>query len=340
MAPSPAGVRRQIGDRPRRRGPAYPSGREPARRPAAPRAAPGAPPGAARRAIRRAILAWYERQGRTLEFRHEGRTDAWGILVSEVMAQQTQISRVEERWPAFMAAFPTPRAMAAAGPADAIREWRGLGYNRRALNLHRAAVAIVAAGGGVPGDVEALSALPGVGPYTARAVAAIAFGRPVAAVDVNVRRVVGRIVAGDATALSAADLQRAADELVDPRRPGQWTHAVMDLGATVCRPARPDCPACPARRWCAAAAATATARGPRPAHRPAARFTGSSRWLRGRIVDRLRDAPPGTAVAFDAPIGEHAQGAVVAALEALARDGVVELVDPWRARLPGEEAMT
>jgi len=178
------------------------------------------PPPAHRRALRRAVLAWFADHGRELDFRLDGHLDPWGVLVSEVMAQQTQISRVEERWPAFMAAFPTPAALAAASPADAIRAWRGLGYNRRALSLHRAAVAIEAAGGVVPGNIAALMALPGVGPYTARAVAAIAFGRPVGAVDVNVRRVLGRILAGEPSALSPAAAQAAADALVDAGRPG------------------------------------------------------------------------------------------------------------------------
>jgi A/G-specific adenine glycosylase len=294
-----------------------------------------------RPALRRAVLAWYARRGRRLGFRVPGGAGPWGVLVSEVMAQQTQVARVDERWPGFMAEFPTPAAMAAATPADVLRAWRGLGYNRRAIGLHRAAVAIVAGGGAVPDDVDALAALPGVGPYTARAVAAIAFGRPVAPVDVNVRRVVGRIVAGDPALISSKRLQEAADALVDPLRPGTWTHALMDLGATTCRAARPACVACPARRWCAAAEAGAEA-GASPAsvrpasRRPAVPFERSSRWLRGRIVDRLRDAPRGQAVAFDGPVGQHSRAAVAAALRALERDGVVELGRDGRARLPGD----
>jgi A/G-specific adenine glycosylase len=318
-------------------------------------------PASSHRALRRATLAWFEGHGRELDFRTAGRLDPWGVLVSEVMAQQTQIARVEERWPAFMAAFPTAEVMAAATPADVIRAWRGLGYNRRALALHRAAVAIVAAGGAVPDDVAGLQALPGVGPYTARAVAAIAFGRPVGAVDVNVRRVVGRIVAGDPGLMSPAELQAAADLLVDPSRPGTWTHAVMDLGATICRPTRPDCGACPVRRWCAAAAtANSISRGgpaamrtpiatgftgamgtptTRPRGRssraPAIRFEQTSRWLRGRIVDRLRDAPAGVPLTLHGPLGTHSADAVAAALDGLLRDGIIELDAAGRARLPG-----
>ncbi len=281
------------------------------------------------------------------------------------MAQQTQIARVEERWPGFMAAFPTPADMAEASPADVIRAWRGLGYNRRAVGLHRAATAIVAGGGNVPDDVAGLEALPGVGPYTARAVAAIAFGRPVGAVDVNVRRVVGRIVAGDAVRLPPAALQVVADSLVDPGRPGTWTHALMDLGATTCRPASPACPACPARPWCAAARTGAAAQTgaaartiltapagaartgapartreadvarARSAGRTTVPFEATTRWLRGRIVDRLRDAPEGASVAFDRELGAHSKEAVGAAVAGLARDGIVELDALGRARLAG-----
>ena len=203
-----------------------------------------------------AILAWYGRHGRRLPFR--ATHDPYAVLVSEAMAQQTQAARAGEAWTRFMARFPTPASLAAATPADVLREWQGLGYNRRAINLQRAARRIVELHGGrVPADVRALEALPGVGPYTARAVAAIAFGQPVGAVDTNVRRVLGRIAASEPAAIPARELQRLADAVVPPGRAADWTHAVMDIGATVCRPRRPDCPTCPARPWC-------TLRGGRP----------------------------------------------------------------------------
>ncbi|HEY8818039.1 MAG TPA: A/G-specific adenine glycosylase [Candidatus Limnocylindrales bacterium] len=295
-------------------------------------------------ALRDAILDWYAEHGRHLPFR--ATTDPYAILVSEAMAQQTQAARAGESWAAFMARFPTVRALAAATPADVLRSWQGLGYNRRALNLWRAAGRIVEAfDGEVPRDLAALESLPGVGPYTARAVAAIAFGVPVGAVDTNVRRVLGRIVAGDAGELSPATLQGVADAAVPPDRPGAWTHALMDIGAMVCRPTRPDCGACPARAWCRYANETTAARAGRPVQarasvareRPAP-FRSTSRWLRGRILDRLRDAADGDWVALDGAIGEHDPSAVSVAAHALAREGLLELdsdaLAGVRARLP------
>ena len=287
---------------------------------------------------RDAILAWYDASGRVLPFR--GVSDPYAVLVSEAMAQQTQVARAATYWQAWREQFPTVEALAAAPLADVLRAWAGLGYNRRAVHLHRAAKAIVADHGGrVPDTVEALMALPGIGPYTARAVAAIAFGRPVGAVDVNVRRVLARVVAGDADALAPSALQALADRAVSHARPADWTHAVMDVGATFCRPTRPDCEACPARAWCRYAAAerqTAVVSGPRSRTAAAPAFRASSRWLRGRILDRLRDAAPPGWDRFDGAIGEHGDEVVLGALAALAREGLAELdpADRRVARLP------
>jgi A/G-specific adenine glycosylase len=259
------------------------------------------------------------------------------------MAQQTQIARVGEAWREFTAIFPTFERLADATPADVLRAWRGLGYNRRALNLWRAARVVVDQHGGrVPSDVEALERLPGIGPYTARAVAAIAFGAPVGAVDTNVRLVLGRTIAGATDRLSAVDLQRLADASVPADRASDWTHALMDVGAKFCRTSGPACEACPARPWCRySAEATARAvaqpgRGPTPARERAAPFSSTSRWLRGRILDRLRDADGSTWLEFVPPIGDHDRVAVTRAIGLLAADGLVEL-DPdseLRARLP------
>jgi A/G-specific adenine glycosylase len=287
--------------------------------------------------LRAALLAWFDRDGRALAFRFARDPDPWAVLVSEVMAQQTQVARVVEKWRAFMGRFPTPAALASAPTGDVIRAWQGLGYNRRAIDLQRAARAIVLAGGRVPEDVDSLQALPGVGPYTARAVAAIAFGQPVGAVDVNVRRVLGRLTGAGPAPVPQREMQAAADALVDPARAGDWTHALMDLGATVCRPSRPECDGCPVRTWCPFAG-VAGARTRAAARRGAVPFEATTRWLRGRIVDRLCSVAPGTTVTFDGPLGLHAPEAVSAALASLAADGLVELDGVGTARLTGDGA--
>jgi A/G-specific adenine glycosylase len=302
-------------------------------------------------ALRGLILGWYDRVGRDLSFR--GTRDPYAILVSEAMTQQTQAARAGEAWNRFMGLFPTVAVLADATPADVLRAWQGLGYNRRALHLWRAARRIVEDHGGVvPANVAALEALPGVGPYTARAVCALAFGIPVGAVDTNVRRVLGRMLAGG-VAIRPAALQRLADASVPIDRPGAWTHALMDLGAMLCLPREPGCARCPARSACRYAAdrldsaaegggsetrdagpsraggTTSRASREMAASHPAPTtpFTSTSRWLRGRIVDRLRAAEGDRWTVIDGPIGSHDPAAVTAALESLARDGLVELDD-------------
>jgi A/G-specific adenine glycosylase len=305
------------------------------------------PPTEERARIRRRVLAWYRRAARPLAFR--ATTDPWAILVSEVMAQQTQAARAAEAWTRFMATYPTPAALAAAPPAEVLRAWRGLGYNRRAIALQRAAASVMAEHGGeVPSDIAALQRLPGIGPYSARAVAALAFGRRVGAVDTNVRRVLGRAFFDEPP--DAAALQALADELAPRARPGLWTHALMDIGATVCRIRNPRCAACPLAGSCRYAALErmgsaprstpraprSTPRAPRSSSGPAPRFRASSRWLRGRILDRLRDASDGSWLAFGEAIGDHEPLAVGVALRAMATDGLLELrAGPLpEARLP------
>ena len=297
---------------------------------------------------RAAVLAWYAERGRPLAFRRT--RDPYAVLVSEAMAQQTQAARAAEAWERFMARFPTVEVLAAAQLSDVVRQWAGLGYDRRALALWQAARMIVGEHGGqVPADVDALEALPGVGPYTARAVAALAFGLPVGAVDVNVRRVLGRITAGDAAALRGTEMQAVADASVPPDDPAGWTHALMDIGATVCKPRNPRCGDCPARPWCRYASATPAARydstspaadpAPRPQARPRgtrerqALFASTNRWLRGRIMTRLRATPDGAWAIFDGPLGAHDAAAIESALVGLERDGLIELDSGGRARL-------
>lgn len=275
------------------------------------------------------VFGWYAVNGRDLAFRRT--RDPWAILVSEVMAQQTQAARAAEAWTRFLAMFPTAHSLAVATPATVIREWRGLGYNRRALALRRAAIAIVDNHDGeVPRTLAALIALPGVGPYTARAVLAIAFGKPVAALDVNIRRVVGRAFLPPT--LPASELQAAADDLVPIDRAADWTHALMDIGAAFCRPRGPRCDACPLRTTCQYALNPVPARIPSEgaAGKAPIRFESTTRWLRGRILDRLRDAQGW--ITFEGAIGAHDSRAVRESVAKLAAEGMIELVDD-RARL-------
>ena len=287
---------------------------------------------------RAALLDWYDVSGRSLAFR--ATRDPYAILVSEVMAQQTQISRVVPAWEAFMTRFPTIEALADATPADVLRAWQGMGYNRRALNLQRAARVVVAEHGGrLPADLPSLERLPGIGPYTARAVASIAFGLPVGAVDTNVRRVLGRALGMTGPEGLPRDLQAAADASTDRARPADWTHALMDLGATVCRPRNPRCDACPIATWCRTAGRPPIQVIParREAAPPTIPFRATTRWLRGRIIDRLRSAHGDAWTALDGDLGSHDDQAVRVALRALAGEGLVELhpSGDGRARLAG-----
>jgi A/G-specific adenine glycosylase len=277
---------------------------------------------------RAALAAWYEPRRNAYPWRVRG--GAYGVLVSEVMLQQTQVSRVVPAWERFLDRFPAPAALAAAPVGEVLRAWKGLGYNRRAAALWRAAGVIVAEHGGeVPGEVAALRRLPGVGAYTAAAVAACAFGVPVPAVDTNLRRVVARARLGCGPAGAApAALAAAAEAWLDRDDPGAWNQAVMDLGREVCRPV-PRCAACPLRPDCRGLLPgpdpARPERGTGPAGRPGRRqppFEGSTRQLRGRIVDALRVAPTASLEAlarrWDEPLER-----VAAAARALAAEGLV-----------------
>lgn len=284
---------------------------------------------------RRLLLDWYE--PRRADFPWRAAPDPYSVLVAEFMLQQTQVARVVPAHAAFLDRFPSVGALASAAVADVIRAWAGLGYNRRAVALRRAAQAVVERfGGRIPSDPADLDTLPGVGPYTAAAVASQAFGVPAAAVDTNVRRVVGRAVLGDPDAAPAA-VARAASEWLDPADPGAWNQALMDLGREVCRPV-PDCGSCPLRRACASAGTGP--RGPRDPRRAQPAFEGSFRQLRGRVVAVLRDEAPIGLAELARAVGEPVER-VILAVEALAADGIL-LPDPaarggdprGRVRLP------
>ena len=198
--------------------------------------------------IQQTLLDWYAREGRDLPWRHV--RDPYAILVSELMLQQTQVDRVIPKWEAWLEEFPTVEALAEAPTSAVIKAWSGLGYNRRAINLQRLAQAVVAVHGGrVPEDVAELKALPGIGPYTAGAVAAFAHNRPVAMVDVNIRRLLHRLFVGAEVPeyrIAEAAIWALARAAVPPGRSADWHQALMDLGATICRP-RPLCDRCPVR---------------------------------------------------------------------------------------------
>jgi A/G-specific adenine glycosylase len=238
------------------------------------------------------LIGWWAASGRDLPWR--GTRDPWAVLVSELMLQQTQVPRVVERWPVFLEQFPSPTACAEGPAGDVVRAWAGLGYNRRAVNLHRAACAVVERhGGSLPDDLAALLALPGVGPYTARAVLVFAFERDIGLVDTNAGRFVAR--AGAGRALAAREAQLVADGLVPEGMGWAWGSAVFDLGALVCRRRVPACSSCPVVGSCAWARAgwpepdpvtgSAGISGGQPP------FAGSDRQGRGRLVDALRAGP-------------------------------------------------
>lgn len=217
--------------------------------------------------------------------------DPWAVLVSEVMSQQTQLSRVVPAYQRFLEQFPTPAACAGASLGDVLRAWEGLGYNRRARSLHRAARVMVADHHGqVPSDLVDLLALPGVGPYTARAVSAFAFEVDVGVVDTNTGRILSRAVAG--TSLTRGSAQSLVDSMVPKRRAWEFNQALLDLGATVCVPTDPVCGSCPISRRCrwraSGYAIPDPARGSAGVSTPQSDFAGSDRQGRGRLIDALR----------------------------------------------------
>ncbi|CAN5283722.1 A/G-specific adenine glycosylase [soil metagenome] len=245
-----------------------------------------APSPTTRRRVRRGLLDWYATEHR--EFPWRGTDDPYAVLVSEVMLQQTQASRIAERFPRFMAHFPTLGSLASAPAADVIAEWSGLGYNRRALALQRTAVII--ARDGWPSDLAGLARLPGIGPYTARAVASLAFGTPVGVVDTNVRRWLLRRFGGPD---DPRRLQLISDGLAAPGRGGPvaaWTHAKMEFGAAIRRSRQPRCSACPSAAGCPSRGSATVVPLPR---QPSLR--GSDRAYRGATL-RFLSASNGLAL--------------------------------------------
>jgi A/G-specific adenine glycosylase len=271
-----------------------------------------------------AILRWYESHARDLPWRR-ATASPWAVLVSEVMLQQTPVARVLPAYEAWLARWPTPPALAGAAAADAVRQWDRLGYPRRALRLHAAAQVISERHGGkVPSSVDALRALPGVGSYTAAAVASFAFGQRHPVLDTNVRRVLARMAAGQqwpARSTSAAEIALARSLL--PARPevaARWSVAVMELGALVCAAARPRCAACPVAARCGWRLA-----GSPPGHgrRGSQPYQGTDRQCRGRLLAILRDSDgPVPPAGLDAAWPDASQRS--RALASLITDGLAE----------------
>jgi A/G-specific adenine glycosylase len=300
----------------------------------------------AQRSLQAAVLAWGRQARRPLPWR--ATRDPWAVLVSEIMLAQTQAARVIPKWEAFMVRWPNPGACAAAPAREVIAAWAGLGYNRRALLLHRAAAIISERyGGSVPRELHALMALPGVGPYTARAVLAFAFERPVGVLDTNAARVLARAVAG--RPLDGQHAQGLVDSLVPRRRSWEWNQAVLDLGALVCTSRRPACRCCPLGPTAHRAALCSWARtgGPDPAagsagtSRPQSRFDGSDRQGRGRLVAALvtaqaRNGPggvPPASIATEAGWPDDVPRAAAMA-RGLVADGLAVFDEDGTLRLP------
>lgn len=276
-----------------------------------------------------ALLRWYARRRSAYPWRV--RSDPYRVLVSEVMLQQTGAARAAPAFERFVGLFPTVESLAAAPVGGVLGAWAGLGYNRRALALARAARAIAAAGGRVPASPEELRSLPGVGPYTAAAVASLAYGVPVAAVDVNAGRVVSRALLGaDEGEAPPARVREAAASWLDQAAPGEWNQALMDLGREVCRP-RPRCAACPLSAWCRFRSAGLTAA---PRRRRQGPFEGSFRQVRGRVVAVLRERRLASLCVIAREAGEPLER-VARAAAALAAEGIVRAGPAALAGRPG-----
>lgn len=285
------------------------------------------------------LVEWYRANARDLPWRRPG-TTAWGVLLSEVMSQQTPVARVAPIWEEWVRRWPDPASFAAAGADEVLRAWGTLGYPRRALRLLECARTIVAEHGGeVPDDVDALLALPGIGDYTARAIACFHFGQNVPVVDTNVRRVHERLIEGNFLQPPAAkaELKKVAALLPHDGTGPTVSVAVMELGATVCTARSPECEVCPVRAHCAWQAAgrpAPSAEDAAAAKKRVQKFVGTDRQVRGKIMAVLRSAsePVGMG-AIDAVWPDASQRS--RALFSLIEDGLAEQNEDGRFHLPG-----
>jgi A/G-specific adenine glycosylase len=281
------------------------------------------------------LIAWFDAHARDLPWRAAD-TTPWGVLVSEVMLQQTPVPRVQAIWSEWMDRWPRPSSLAAEPPGTAVRAWGKLGYPRRALWLHAAARAIAEQHGDtVPADVGVLLGLPGIGAYTARAVAAFGYGQRVPVVDTNVRRVVARALHGVAAPAKPSTSRELAEvgSLLPESHPARFSAALMELGAVVCTARRPRCTGCPLAGECAWLRAGHPASA--ASERPAQPFTGTDRQVRGLLLDVLRAAAQPVprsrldAAWPDVPQRERCLGSLLL-------DGLVEQTSEGCFALPGE----
>jgi A/G-specific adenine glycosylase len=305
--------------------------------------------------IRQALMSWFSEAARDLPWRHT--RDPYRILVAEVMLQQTQVDRVVPKYQAFLERFPSLEVLAGAPTAEVIRMWSGLGYNRRAVNMQRTARAVLEQYAGTfPHDIAALRKLPGIGPYTAGAIACFAFEQDVGFMDTNIRRVVRRVFIGqDAQELSESRLLSIAQAAVPPGKGWTWNQAIMELGALICTAATPACWRCPLRPHCrdyaarrtddeqlfeTAAIARQQPRQRQVAERRETTYAGSSRFYRGRIIEALRQQPPESPLALaelgrriKEDFGDDDRAWLDRLVEGLARDGLL-LLENETVRLP------
>lgn len=289
--------------------------------------------------LRDDLLAWYRTNARDLPWRRT--RDPYRILVSEVMLQQTQVDRVIPKYRQFLDAFPTLAALAAASTAEVIRRWSGLGYNRRAVNLQRAAQAVIELHDGqMPSDRAQLRALPGIGPYTAGAIACFAFEQDVGFFDTNIRRVLHRLLLGPEyprERVTTRQLQSLADHLVPEGNGYEWNQALMEFGAVQCTARRPSCLTCPLQAHCAAFPEIQTViaglpKGTRKKQEES--FNGSMRFYRGRVIAALRELDGGQTIDLTT-LGPRVRDDFTDAhliwlhdiIEGLSRDGLAEIAE-------------
>ncbi|NBH01995.1 A/G-specific adenine glycosylase [Amycolatopsis sp. SID8362] len=283
------------------------------------------------------LLDWFSTHGRDLPWR-EPDCSAWGVLVSEIMLQQTPVVRVQPIWHEWMARWPVPSALAASSQGEVVRAWGKLGYPRRALRLHEAAGVIAREHGDVvPSDVDTLLALPGIGAYTARAVAAFAYGRRAPVVDTNVRRVVARAVHGAGDAGPASNTRDMNDvEVLLPAEDApaaKFSAAIMELGALICTARAPKCADCPIYDECAwQLAGRPEYAGPA---KPVQKFAGTDRQVRGRLLDVLRGSE-GPVEKAKLDLVWHEAGQRDRCLDSLLVDGLLEQTRDGLFALPGE----